>query len=115
MLFALKTPNVDLAHPQTFLYSYFRVEIIDGVAHSALSYIGIILLVASILHLLFTILVCFYLRPRFSKPLFIISFSVGAFAMVFFGLITGLPVAFDKEYLALFHDGVVSPIGNDRV
>jgi hypothetical protein len=117
MLFALKTPNIDLAHPQKFLYGYFKIEVINGIAHNTLSYIGIILLLLGVAHLLLTTFTCFYLRARFTKPLLINSFVIGSFTLVFFGLITGLPVAFDKEYLALFNGNNVTPIdptSNDR-
>jgi hypothetical protein len=50
----------------------------------------------------FSIGICFYLRYRFTKPLLINSFVIGSFTLAFFGLITGIPVPFDKEYLALF-------------
>jgi hypothetical protein len=37
---------------------------------------------------------------------------MGSFILAFFGLITGIPVAFDKEYLELFtnNSGVGRPI-----
>jgi hypothetical protein len=72
-------------------------------------------LAAGVISLIASVGIAFYLKPRFDKPLLINSFVIGSFSLSFFGIITGIPVAFDKQYLALFSSDSVNPIGTNRV